>query len=308
MYKYLIRRLLQAIPTLFIVIVITFFMMRLAPGGPFTGERSLPPEIEANLKAAYNLDKPLVVQFFDYLEGVFLHGDFGPSFKYTDFTVSELIWTGFPVSLKLGLAAIIIALILGVILGSIAAIKQNSKLDYMLMGISMVGIAIPNFVLAPIMTLVIGVYLNWLPVGGWNDGALPNMILPVLSLALPQVAYIARLTRGSMVEVLGMQFIRTAYAKGLPQRHVVLGHALKSTLLPVVSYLGPATAGVITGSVVIEQIYGLPGLGRYFVQGALNRDYTLVMGTVIFYGSLIILFNLIVDIVYSWLDPQIRYD
>lgn len=298
---------MQAIPTLFIVITITFFLMRLAPGGPFDGERALSAEIEANLKAAYNLDKALIFQYFDYLKNV-IQGDFGPSFKYTDFSVSELIMTGFPVSLKLGISAIILALIFGITFGSIAAIKQNSKLDYFLMGTSMIGIAIPNFVLAPIMTLVIGVYLNLLPVGGWNDGALENMILPVLSLALPQIAYIARLTRGSMVEVLGMQFIRTARAKGLSERLVVTRHALKSALLPVVSYLGPATAGVVTGSVVIEQIYGLPGLGRYFVQGALNRDYTLVMGTVIFFGSLIIIFNLIVDIIYGWLDPQIRYD
>ncbi len=307
MLKYFLKRLLQAIPTLFIVVTIAFFMMRLAPGGPFTGERSLPPEIEKNIKAAYDLDKPLVVQYGIYLKRV-MHGDFGPSFKYTDFTVSELIWTGFPVSLKLGLLAITLALVLGIILGSTAAIKQNSKLDYMLMGTSMVGIAIPNFVLAPILTLVIGVYLKLLPVGGWNDGAWQNMVLPVISLALPQVAYIARLTRGSMVEVLGMQFIRTARAKGLPERLVVFRHALKSALLPVVSYLGPATAAVITGSIVIEQIYGLPGLGRYFVQGALNRDYTLVMGTVIFFGSLIIVFNLIVDLIYGFLDPQIRYD
>lgn len=298
---------MQAIPTLFIVITITFFLMRLAPGGPFDGERALSAEIEANLKAAYNLDKALIFQYFDYLKNV-IQGDFGPSFKYTDFSVSELIMTGFPVSLKLGISAIILALIFGITFGSIAAIKQNSKLDYFLMGTSMIGIAIPNFVLAPIMTLVIGVYLNLLPVGGWNDGALENMILPVLSLALPQIAYIARLTRGSMVEVLGMQFIRTARAKGLSERLIVTRHALKSALLPVVSYLGPATAGVVTGSVVIEQIYGLPGLGRYFVQGALNRDYTLVMGTVIFFGSLIIIFNLIVDIIYGWLDPQIRYD
>ncbi len=307
MFKYFIKRLLQAIPTLFIVITIAFFMMRLAPGGPFTGERSLPPEIEKNIKAAYDLDKPLVVQYGIYLKKI-LHGDFGPSFKYTDFTVSELIWTGFPVSMKLGISAIVLALLLGITLGSIAAIKQNSTLDYILMATSMVGIAIPNFVLAPILTLVIGVYLKLLPVGGWNDGAIANMILPVISLALPQVAYVARLTRGSMVEVLGMQFIRTARAKGLPERLVVFRHALKSALLPVVSYLGPATAAIITGSIVIEQIYGLPGLGRYFVQGALNRDYTLVMGTVVFFGSLIIVFNLMVDLIYGLLDPQIRYD
>ncbi len=307
MLKYFIKRLLQAIPTLFMIITIAFFMMRLAPGGPFSGERSLPPEIEKNIKAAYDLDKPLVIQYGIYLKKV-LHGDFGPSFKYTDFTVSELIWTGFPVSLKLGLSAIALALIFGILLGSTAAIKQNSKLDYALMATSMIGIAIPNFVLAPILTLVIGVYLKWLPVGGWNGGAWQHMILPVISLALPQVAYVARLTRGSMVEVLGMQFIRTARAKGLPERLVVFRHALKSALLPVVSYLGPATAAVITGSIVIEQIYGLPGLGRYFVQGALNRDYTLVMGTVVFFGSLIIVFNLIVDLIYGFLDPQIRYD
>lgn len=307
MFKYILKRIIQAIPTMLIIITIAFFMMRLAPGGPFTGERSLPPEIEANLKKAYNLDKPLVNQYFDYI-GNILHGDFGPSFKYTDFTVTELISTGFPVSLELGVLAILFALIFGVSLGSIAAIKQNSKLDYILMGTSMIGIAIPNFVLAPIMTLVIGVYLKLLPVGGWNDGAWQNLILPVLSLALPQVAYVARLTRGSMVEVLGMQFIRTARAKGLSEKKVVTRHALKSALLPVVSYLGPATAAVITGSVVIEQIYGLPGLGRYFVQGALNRDYTLVMGTVVFYGLIIITFNLLVDMAYSYLDPQIRYD
>ncbi len=307
MFKYILKRIIQAIPTMLIIITISFFMMRLAPGGPFTGERSLPPEIEANLKKAYNLDKPLVNQYIDYLGNV-LQGDFGPSFKYIDFTVTELIATGFPVSLELGVLAIFLALVIGVSLGSIAAIKQNSKLDYLLMGTSMLGIAIPNFVLAPIMTLVIGVYLKLLPVGGWNDGAIQNLILPVLSLALPQIAYIARLTRGSMVEVLGMQFIRTARAKGLSERKIVIRHALKSALLPVVSYLGPATAAVITGSVVIEQIYGLPGLGRYFVQGALNRDYTLVMGTVVFYGLIIITFNLIVDTLYSLLDPQIRYD
>lgn len=307
MFKYILKRLLQAIPTMLIIITISFFMMRLAPGGPFTGERSLPPEIEANLKKAYNLDKPLVEQYFDYIVNI-LQGDFGPSFKYTDFTVTELIATGFPVSLQLGILAILLALIVGITLGSIAAVKQNSKLDYLLMGGSMIGIAIPNFVLAPILTLIIGVHLQLLPVGGWNDGAWQNLILPVVSLALPQIAYVARLTRGSMVEVLGMQFIRTARAKGLSERKVVISHALKSALLPVVSYLGPATAAVITGSVVIEQIYGLPGLGRYFVQGALNRDYTLVMGTVVFYGLIIITFNLIVDMIYSYLDPQIRYD
>jgi len=307
MIPYIARRLLQSIPTLLIVITISFFLMRLAPGGPFDGERKLPPEIEANLLAAYNMDQPLIYQFTDYIGGI-LQGDFGPSFKYKDFTVSDLIWSGFPVSLELGLWAMILAVIFGVIIGCYAALHQNSRWDYLMMGGAMAGIAIPNFVMAPILTLVFGVYLSWLPVGGWNDGAIGNMILPIVALALPQIAYIARMTRGSMIEVLGSHFIRTARAKGLTASKVLRRHALKAALLPVVSYLGPATAGIITGSVVIEQIFGIPGIGRYFVQAALNRDYTLVMGTVVFYGGLIILFNLIVDIIYGLLDPQIRYD
>ncbi|MBE02889.1 oligopeptide ABC transporter permease OppB [Marinobacter lutaoensis] len=307
MLSYAFKRLAQSIPTLFIVITISFFLMRLAPGGPFDGERKLPPEIEANILAAYNLDKPLYWQFFDYLGGI-LQGDFGPSFKYKDFTVSDLIWAGFPVSLELGMWAMLLGVVFGVSIGCYAALKQNTRLDYLMMGGAMAGIAIPNFVMAPILTLVFGVYLSWLPVGGWDSGAVANKVLPVIALALPQIAYIARMTRGSMIEVMGSHFIRTARAKGLSERKVVRRHALKSALLPVVSYLGPATAGIITGSVVIEQIFGIPGIGRYFVQAALNRDYTLVMGTVVFYGALIILFNLVVDLIYGLLDPQIRYD
>ena len=307
MLSYAFKRLAQSIPTLFIVITISFFLMRLAPGGPFDGERKLPPEIEANILAAYNLDKPLYWQFFDYLGGI-LQGDFGPSFKYKDFTVSDLIWAGFPVSLELGMWAMLLGVVFGVSIGCYAALKQNTRLDYLMMGGAMAGIAIPNFVMAPILTLVFGVYLSWLPVGGWDSGAVANKVLPVIALALPQIAYIARMTRGSMIEVMGSHFIRTARAKGLSERKVVRRHALKSALLPVVSYLGPATAGIITGSVVIEQIFGIPGFGRYFVQAALNRDYTLVMGTVVFYGALIILFNLVVDLIYGLLDPQIRYD
>lgn len=307
MLSYAFKRLAQSIPTLFIVITISFFLMRLAPGGPFDGERKLPPEIEANILAAYNLDKPLYWQFFDYLGGI-LQGDFGPSFKYKDFTVSDLIWAGFPVSLELGMWAMLLGVVFGVSIGCYAALKQNTRLDYLMMGGAMAGIAIPNFVMAPILTLVFGVYLSWLPVGGWDSGAVANKVLPVIALALPQIAYIARMTRGSMIEVMGSHFIRTARAKGLSERKVVRRHALKSALLPVVSYLGPVTAGIITGSVVIEQIFGIPGIGRYFVQAALNRDYTLVMGTVVFYGALIILFNLVVDLIYGLLDPQIRYD
>ena len=271
MLSYAFKRLAQSIPTLFIVITISFFLMRLAPGGPFDGERKLPPEIEANILAAYNLDKPLYWQFFDYLGGI-LQGDFGPSFKYKDFTVSDLIWAGFPVSLELGMWAMLLGVVFGVSIGCYAALKQNTRLDYLMMGGAMAGIAIPNFVMAPILTLVFGVYLSWLPVGGWDSGAVANKVLPVIALALPQIAYIARMTRGSMIEVMGSHFIRTARAKGLSERKVVRRHALKSALLPVVSYLGPATAGIITGSVVIEQIFGIPGIGRYFVQAALNRD------------------------------------
>lgn len=305
MLSYSIRRILGAIPTLLIIVAIAFFMMRLAPGGPFDQDRALPPQIEANILAKYNLDQPLYKQFTDYLFGI-LQGDFGPSIKIQDFTVSELIAAGLPVTLQLGFTAMFLAVVIGTGFGAFAALKQNSGLDYGVMAAAMTGITIPNFVMAPLLTLVFGVYLNWLPVGGWGGGALANKVLPITALALPQIAYIARLTRGSMIEVLRSDFIRTARAQGLPTLEIILGHALKPALVPIVSYLGPATAGIITGSVVIEQIFGIPGLGRYFVQGALNRDYTLVMGIVVFYGVLIIAFNFIVDLAYRWLDPRVK--
>lgn len=307
MLSYIIKRIGQAIPTLLIVITVSFFLMRLAPGGPFDGERQLPPEIEANLMAAYHMDEPLWQQYVRYLDGI-AHGDFGPSFKYKDFSVTDLIWQGFPVSLTLGAWAMLVALIIGLPLGIIAAIKRNSAVDYLVMGIALGGIAVPSFVIAPILALVFGVILAWLPAGGWHDGALPNLVMPVAALALAQIAAIARLMRASMIEVLGSQYIRTARAKGLTPTEVILRHALRPALLPVLSYLGPAIAAIVTGSVVIEQIFGLPGIGRYFVQGALNRDYTLVMGVVVFYAILIIVMNLVVDLLYSVLDPQIRYD
>ena len=306
MVRYSLQRLLGAIPTLLILIALAFFMIRVAPGGPFDSERALLPEIEANLRAVYHLDESLPRQFLRYLGGL-VRGDFGPSFQYRDFTVTELIATGFPVSLRLGGSAMLIALLFGVTAGSIAAWRQNSGVDHGVMAVSMTGISIPNFVMAPILILVFAVYLGWLPAGGLGDGSIRNMILPVISLALPQIAYVARLTRGSMIEVLRSNFIRTARAQGLSTMTIVLRHALKPALLPVISYLGPATAAVITGSVVIEQIFGVPGLGRFFVQGALNRDYTLVMGVVVFYGSLIIVFNFLVDIAYAWLDPKVKY-
>ena len=303
MLSYTLRRLLGAIPTLLILIGLAFVLIRAAPGGPFDRERTLLPEIEANLSAAYHLDEPLYRQFGRYLMGL-LRFDFGPSFQYRDYTVTELIAAGFPVSLTLGLCALVVAILVGVTAGSVAALRQNSWLDHGVMAVSMTGISIPNFVMAPLLVLVFAVYLRWLPAGGLGEG---NLVLPVVALALPQIAYLSRLTRGSMIEVLRSNFVRTARAQGLPTSAVIVKHAMKPALLPVVSYLGPAAAHIITGSVVIEQIFSRPGLGRYFVTGALNRDYTLVMGIVVFYGVLIILFNFLVDLAYAWLDPKVRY-
>ena len=305
MLSFAFRRALSAIPTLFVLLALSFALIRLAPGGPFDAEKQLPPEIEARLNEAYYLDEPLYQQFFRYLAGL-LRGDFGPSFQYKDYTVTELIAAGFPVSLKLGGLAIMLAVLVGVSLGTWAALRQNKPADYAVMTLAMTGISIPNFVLAPLLILFFAVQMRWLPAGGLGDGSWPYLVLPVISLALPQIAYIARLTRGSMIEVLRSDFIRTARAQGLPTSEVILGHALKPAMLPVISYLGPAAAAVITGSVVIEQIFGVPGLGRYFVQGALNRDYTLVMGVVVFYGVLIIFFNFVVDLAYRWLDPRVQ--
>ncbi len=306
MLSYTIRRLLGAVPTLLILIGLAFFLIRAAPGGPFDRERELLPEIEANLRAVYHLDEPLYQQFGRYVWGL-LHFDFGPSFQYRDYTVTELITAGFPVSLTLGAYAVAVAVLFGVTAGSIAALRQNSAVDHGVMAVSMTGISIPNFVMAPLLVLVFAIYLRWLPAGGFGGGAARNLVLPVTALALPQIAYLARLTRGSMIEVLRSNFVRTARAQGLPTWAVVVKHALKPALLPVVSYLGPAAAAIITGSVVVEQIFSIPGLGRYFVAGALNRDYTLVMGVVVFYGVLVIVFNFLVDVAYGWLDPKVRY-
>jgi len=299
-------RLLGLIPTLLVLITIAFFLIRMAPGGPFDGEKILPPEIRANLDANYHLDEPLLQQYFRYL-GQIISGDFGPSFQYKDWTVNELIARGFPVSATIGGLAMLVAFVLGTLIGTLAALRQNSAVDYSVMGVAMLGISIPNFVVAPLLILGVAVYAGWLPAGGW-DWSWQRMILPVITLALPAIAYIARLTRGSMIEVLHSNYIRTARAKGLPEWLVIRRHALKPAILPVISYMGPATAALITGSVVIERIYSIPGLGSYFVQGALNRDYTLVMGVVIFYGIVIVVLNFIVDLLYAWLNPRIRYD
>jgi oligopeptide transport system permease protein len=312
MAGYAFRRFLGALPTLFIIVTLTFFMMHAAPGGPFDSNRRLPPEVERNIKAAYNLDKPLVTQYAIYL-GRLAHGDLGPSFKNKDFTVAQLIGIGLPVSMRLGLWAMALATSLGVSLGVWAALRQNHWQDYSVMTLAMFGITIPTFVTAPILTLIFGVYGVHifgqdftLPVGGWNGGAFRNMVLPVIVLSLPQIAIIARLTRGSMIEVLRSNYIRTARAKGLSSNAVVWRHALRAALLPLVSYLGPAVAGILTGSLIVEEIFGVPGIGRYFIQAALNRDYTLVMGVVICYAALIVLLNFIADVLYGVLDPRVR--
>ncbi|WP_395018223.1 oligopeptide ABC transporter permease OppB [Dongia sp.] len=305
MLNFFLRRLGGAIPTLFVIIAISFFMIRLAPGGPFARERQVPPEVLAALNRQYHLDEPLWQQFGRYIWDL-LHGDFGPSFKYKDFRVTDLILQGFPTSLQLGLLAISLALIIGLSLGIWAALRQNTIIDYSTMGISMLGIAVPNFVVAPVLTLVFGLMLSWLPVGGWGHPA--NYVLPVIALCLSQIAAIARLMRASMIEVLRSNYVRTAHAKGLPERIVLRRHAIRAALLPVVSFLGPAIANIITGSVVIEQIFSIPGIGRYFVQASLNRDYTMVMGVTVFYGALIIFCNLLADLAYGLLDPKVRYD
>jgi oligopeptide transport system permease protein len=305
MARHVLLRIMGIVPTLLLLVTVVFFLMRVAPGGPFDSEKALPPEIEANLNAQYHLDEPLFQQYFRYL-GQILVLDFGPSFQYKDWSVNELIAGGFPVSLTIGGLALVLAFFLGTLIGILAALRQNTVLDHGPMGFAMLGISIPNFVVAPILILLFSVYAGWLPAGGW-DWSVQRMILPVVTLALPVTAYVARLTRGSMIEVLHSNFIRAARAKGLPEIMVIRRHALKPALLPVISYLGPAAAGLITGSVVIERIYAIPGLGSHFVQGALNRDYTLVMGVVIFYGFLIIVLNFLVDMLYAWLNPKIRY-
>lgn len=307
MLGYVLRRLLGAIPTLFLIITASFFLMRVAPGGPFDRERSLEAKVLENLNQAFHLDRPVWEQYFYYL-GNLARGDLGPSFIYRDFTVQQLLGNGLPVSIQLGGMALLVALMAGSLLGSIAALKQNSWIDYSVTAVATFGITVPNFVVAPLLSLVFGVWLSMLPAGGWGGGSPQNMILPVITLALPQVAIVARLIRGSMIEALRSDHVRTARAYGLPTRMIVGVHALRAACLPVVSYLGPAAAALLTGSVVVETIFGLPGIGRYFVQGALNRDYTLVMGTVIIIAVFVVVFNLIVDLLYAALDPRVRYD
>lgn len=307
MFAYIIRRLAVAIPTILILIVFSFLLMHYAPGGPFKSERPLPPEVLANIEAKYGLDQPLWKQMIDYVVGIVTRFDFGPSFQYTDRTVNDVIAQGFPVTLTYGLWSAFAAFVVGVSLGAAAAIKQNTWLDYMAVGITIGAQALPNFVMAPILVLVFTLWLGWLPGGGWNGGQWMYVIMPVIALSTSYMASIARITRSSMLEVMNSNFIRTAQAKGLPMGRVIFRHALKPALLPVISYLGPAVVGMITGSVVVDVAFSTGGIGQFFVNSAFNRDYAVIMGITILVGVLTITFNLLVDILYAWIDPKIRY-
>lgn len=306
MLQYALRRVLAVIPTLFALVTLSFFVIRAAPGGPFDAEQGIPAEIRANLDAAYGLDQPLWVQYARYLAGL-ARADLGPSFKFRDLSVAEIIGAGLPVSMTLGLTAIVLALLIGVPLGVLAALRQRSLLDHGVMGLAVLGLAVPGFVIGPLLALIFGLQLDWLPVAGW-DGSARYLVLPAFTLALPVIAYVARLVRGSLLEVLRSNFVRTARAKGIGEMRVILRHALRPALVPVVSYLGPATAAVVTGSLVVETVFGLPGSGRYLVQGAIDRDYTLVMGMIVVYGSFTLLCSLVADLLYGWLDPRVRYE
>ena len=307
MLTYVIRRFFTAIPTLFVIVTLAFFLIRVAPGGPFNQERGLSPEIKANLEAQFGLNDPLWQQYLNYLNNL-LHGNFGPSYNLPDFTVGELFAKGLPISVQLGASALILALIVGGTLGIVAALKQNRLGDYLVIAIATAGSTIPTFVIAPVIQLLFGLTWKLLPIGGWGDGALLNKIGPILTLSLPQIAIVARLMRGSMIESLRSHHIRTARALGLSDWSVVVRHALRGAVLPIVSYAGPAAAALLTGSVIVETIFSIPGVGRYFVEAALNRDYTLVMGTVVVIALFTIVFNLIVDILYAFVDPRVRYD
>ena len=293
-------------PTLLAIVTLAFVLVRLAPGGPFDQEQTLAPEVKANLDRAYGLDRPLLEQYLRYLERL-AHGDLGPSMRLRDFSVNDLIATGLPVSLTVGGLALALALGLGVPLGVYAACRRDGLADHALLGLAVAGIAVPAYVVAPLLALVFGIYLRWLPVAGWERGRPADLVLPVVALALPTLAYLVRLTRASVLEVLSQPHVRTAYAKGLAPPVVLLRHVLPPALSPVLGYLGPAAAGVLTGSLVVETVFGLPGMGRFLVQGALNRDYTLVMGKVIVYATLIIGLNLVVDLAQGLLDPRVRH-
>jgi oligopeptide transport system permease protein len=304
-FAYALRRIAGLVPTLFVLVSLSFVIIRLAPGSPFAQQMQLPPAILANVEAAYGLDAPLLTQYGRYLSGV-AQGDLGPSFRYKDFRVNELIGSGLPLSLTIGLAAAALAFLLGVPLGAYAAWRAGSTADHALMNLTLLGVVLPGFVVGPLLALIFGIYWPILRVAGYEPGDLTYLVLPVITLALPVGAYVARLTRSSMQEVLRSNYIRTAWAKGLPVRTVLLRHALRPALIPVVSYLGPAIAFVVTGSLIVESVFGLPGSGRYLVQGAIDRDYPLVMGMILVYGSFTLVCNLVADLFYGWLDPRVR--
>ncbi len=306
MLNFITRRVAIAIPTLIILLIASFWLMQTAPGGPFTSERPLPQQVIDNINAKYGLDQPLWKQLWNYLYGIVAHFDFGPSYKYKDRSVNDIIAQGFPVTLKYGSISFVVAVVVGVSLGVAAAIKQNTWLDYIAVGVTIGAQVLPNFVMAPLLIMVFAIWLQWLPGGGWNGGQWQYLVLPVIALSTSYMASIARLTRSSMLEVLRSNFIRTARAKGLPNRIIILRHALKPTMLPVISYLGPAFVGMVTGSFIIDAIFSTGGLGYFYVNAALNRDYAVMMGLTILLGSMTIFFNMVVDILYAWIDPKIR--
>ena len=295
---------MQGIPVLLVVVTATFFLVRAAPGGPFDAERTLPAEVQKNLEKRYNLDAPLFEQYFDYLSNL-IRGDFGPSFRYPNRSVTELITTGMPITFELAVYAIVIAILVGVVAGLIAAVRPNSLQDYVPMSLAMVGICLPAFLLGPVLVLVFGIWLEWLPVSGWGYSP-GDKILPSVTLGFAYAAYLARLTRGGMLEVLSQDFIRTARAKGLSTSRILIRHALRGGLAPVVAFLGPAVAGLLTGSFVVETIFQIPGLGRFYVQAAFNRDYTMIMGTTILLSCLIVLLNIVADLIAVWMNPRLR--
>lgn len=306
MFSFIIRRLLVAVPTVLALITVSFVLMHAAPGGPFTNERNVPEAVMENIEAKYNLDKPLWQQYFIYVGNV-AQGDLGPSFRYKDFTVNELIESSFPRSAYIGAWSFLFVMVFGVGLGVLAALKQNRWPDYTVMTAAMTGVVFPNFVMAPLLVLLFAVTLRWLPAGGWEGGQVEYIVMPIIAMATSYIAQVARITRSSMIETLRSPFIRTARAKGIPRYKIVLRHALKPALIPVVSYLGPAFVGIITGSVIIDQVFSTGGIGQHFVNGAINRDYSLILGITILVGILTIMFNAVVDILYTWLDPRVRY-
>jgi len=302
--SYIIKRFLTIIPVLFCVATITFFLIRLAPGGPFASEKPIPKSVEENINKKYGLNLPLSDQYFRYMKGLVMF-DLGPSYKYPNRTVNEIIFQSFPISLLLGSFAILISVVIGIVGGMIAALKQNTKVDYIIMFFSLIGISTPSFVLAPLLVLFFALHLGWFPVAGFDS--FRSMVLPAISLSAIYTAYIARLSRSGMLDIIKQDYIKTARAKGLSEPVILFRHGLKGALLPVISFMGPAFTGVLTGSMVIETIFNIPGLGRYFVNGAINRDYTLVIGTALFVATIIFVMNFIVDIAYAFLDPRVRY-